>query len=127
MNEEFVPGPDIQEDRDRFAVWLKNELATRKMSQLALSKITKISKTTIDRYVHGEHLPIPENIKKIAGVFEIPVSEVLSIAGEDPGYFEKYYRGFVEYLAQQPIEELIADRNMIDKIIEKKKKESGQV
>jgi transcriptional regulator with XRE-family HTH domain len=72
---------DFRQVRERFANWLKDELAARNLTANAFAKKSGISKTQVYRYLDGQGIPMLV-IDKIARTLEIPDEEVYRITGQ---------------------------------------------
>jgi transcriptional regulator with XRE-family HTH domain len=95
-----------------FGQWLSGLLKVRGMSQGELARRIEVPRSTVSKWVRGEHVPSRDSCDKIALALGIPFEEVAAAAGHMVPT-ETFSRGpvkdrLVELIERIPSEQLAA-------------------
>lgn len=69
---------------DAFGAWLSGMLSTRGLSQAAFGRWTGVDHSVVSKWARGVQRPDPTSCQLIAEALDVPLDEVLVLAGHDP-------------------------------------------
>lgn len=82
------PGPDPQDDvRVAFGQWLTEMLHWRRLKKADVARRMGVEGTLISRWTLGKGRPDPTSAQLLAAALDVPLDEVLRVAGHLPSTY----------------------------------------